>query len=286
MNSRKVLLVACILLAACNVPIAQEDTTQAWIDAPLDGSNLPLAPYEIIFHATARGNPTAVELSINEQPISLSSVDLGRPLVTVRYAWDPKEPGRYTITARAQDSSGRWSSPHTHVVTIGGAVITVTISPTITTTPITITPSFTPSVTPMPPAQAAVTFIGASTDHFYTGDKSCGPMVVSLEAQVSDPQQMPHMVLFFRARDSESGKYSEWNNVDMRSEGGGKFGLSLQGSTIADLPGQDNWLIYQFIGTGADNQPVARTQVYGDIVLSICGRFIPPPPVGITPIRP
>ncbi len=284
MTPRKLLpLLACLLLTGCHLQYAQSGTTQAWIDAPLDGSNLPLAPYEIIFHAGAAGNPAAVELTINEQPVALDSTNLGQPLVTVRYPWDPQEPGQYTITARTQDAAGKWSPPDMHVVTIGGPtitvspIITVTVSPTITPTA-SPTPTLTPTAKPLPAAQATVTFIGASTDHFYVADKTCGPMSVTLEAQASDSLQVPHMVLFFKLWDKDTEKYTEWQSADMQSAGNGKFTFTLKGSALSGMTGRENWLIYQFIGTGADNKPGPRTQVYGDITLSVCGRYVVVPP--------
>jgi hypothetical protein len=132
------LLVFLVLLTGCNLPSIS--APQAWIDAPLDGSSLPLAPYEIVFHAYAAGNPAAVELSINGQAVALTAI-LDQPLVTVRYPWDPEHPGRYVITARTQDSEGEWSDEHTHIVeVIGEPTISptplVTVSPTATFTPI------------------------------------------------------------------------------------------------------------------------------------------------------
>ena len=115
--------------------MAESGLPQAWIDAPLDGSTLPLSPYEIIFHASAPGNPAAVELTINGQPAALGSVSLGQSLVTIRYPWNPEQPGVYTITARTRDNMGNWSSPHTHVVSIGGPTITVTPVITVTVSP-------------------------------------------------------------------------------------------------------------------------------------------------------
>jgi len=69
MTRRSILLiVTCIFLAGCN--LSQGTRPQAWIDAPLDGSSLLLAPYTIVFHAFAAGNPQAVELTINSQAVT------------------------------------------------------------------------------------------------------------------------------------------------------------------------------------------------------------------------
>ena len=69
------MLVACLLLllSACNLPgtastptpVPQYGAAQAWIDAPLDGSTIPLDPYEIVMHAYDPGGVTQVELKVN-----------------------------------------------------------------------------------------------------------------------------------------------------------------------------------------------------------------------------
>lgn len=288
MNSRIVLLVACSLLAACNVPLAQTDTTQAWIDAPLDGSTLPLAPYEIIFHAGAAGNPAAVELSINGQPVTLDSTILAQPLVTIRYPWNPQEPGQYTITARTEDAAGKWSAVDTHVVTIGGPTVTVTPIITVSVSP---TITLTPTLTPTPSAAVAagplsVTFVGASTNQFYFGGASCGPTSVTLQVQVSDPAQVAGVTLFYKLRVKPNGAYTDWNSdIDLRAQGSGKFALALDSRALSGIPADDNWFIYQFIGTSAGGKPNARTQVYGDISLTRCGGG-PAPILGLTLIAP
>jgi hypothetical protein len=103
-------------------------------------------------------------------------------------------------------------------------------------------------------------------------------MSVTLEAQASDSLQVPHMVLFFKLWDKDTEKYTEWQSADMQSAGNGKFTFTLKGSALSGMTGRENWLIYQFIGTGADNKPGPRTQVYGDITLSVCGRYVVVPP--------
>lgn len=292
-SKTSLLLLACLVLAACNLQYAQAESTQAWIDAPLDGSNLPLAPYEIIFHAGAAGDPAAVELAINGQPVTLDSTVLAQPLVTVRYPWDPQAPGRYIITARTQDVAGRWSALDTHVVTIGGTtvtvapIITVTISPTIT-----LTPSPTPTLTPTPAVAGrsgplSIAFVGASTNQFYFGGAACGPTSVTLQVQVSDPAQVTGVTLFYKLRVKPDGAYTDWNSdIDLRAQGNGTFAIALDSRSVNGIRASDNWFIYQFIGTGPNHQPNSRTQVFGDISLTRCGSGGAPSWGGLTLVAP
>ena len=75
-----IIIIFCIFLCTgCNVPKAvqyidislPENTgPQAWVDAPLDNTTLPLAPYEIVFHITDQQEVTQGELSINNQVVA------------------------------------------------------------------------------------------------------------------------------------------------------------------------------------------------------------------------
>lgn len=289
-------LLVCLLLAACTLQQSGSGSPQAWIDAPLDGSVLPLAPYEIIVHGAAPASPSAMELTINGQAVDIESNSSGSGLKVARYKWTPMAPGRYEISVRTLDTAQHWSDPHTHIVTVVGdiitptpvitvtvsptvtPVITVTVSPTVTLTP-TLTPTLTATPTAVPAGELTISFLGASTDKFYFNDKSCGPVAVTLEVQVSDPQRVRDMFVFYKLRDMDTGHYTDWNDgTSMRSQGSGKFSLTLQSKSISPIEGRENYLIYQFVASGANNQPVARTPVYSDIVLSGCGRFIISPP--------
>ncbi len=64
------------MLSACNYPQARvqpqvDASPHAWIDAPLDGSTLPLAEdYEVVFHIANLGGVVEGEVSINDQVLA------------------------------------------------------------------------------------------------------------------------------------------------------------------------------------------------------------------------
>jgi hypothetical protein len=270
-----------IALTACNLQLSKPvipvllpgDVPQTWLDAPLDQMHLRLAPYEVVFHGSDDSAIAAVELRINDQPVAIPPLSsVGKKLVTAKYLWSPSVPGQYVLKARSLNSAGRWSAEAQVTVWVGDLT---TATPTLTTTP---TASAT---TPAPPVAAGFSLLSASTDHFYYGASTCGPTSVRLEVQVSDAQQIHDVLLFFKLRNKNSGNYTDWSDgTDMQAEGNGKYTISLVGNSIAASASGNDWLIYQFVGTGAENKPAGRSQVYSDISFSICGRGIfgvPPP---------
>lgn len=129
--------------------------TRSWIDAPLNGSNLPLAAVEVVSHSTNPGGISKVELSVDGAIVgTAANSDMGQTLLVARMEWKPSAPGNYTIMVRAQDSSGNWGSHAKSVVTIAG--IAQTITPTVTPkTTVTSTPTATPTGVPPSPTATA-----------------------------------------------------------------------------------------------------------------------------------
>ncbi len=253
------LLLTFIFLAGCN--LQQGAGPQAWIDAPLDGSNLPLAPYKIVFHAYAAGNPKAVGLTINGQAVTPDPLELNQPLVTVSYQWSPEQPGRYVIVARTQDQKGTWSEPHTHVVVIGET----TITPTFTATP---TPTITPTITPTAtlPASSVFSNLRLSTTIFYRADQL--PRNVSFTVKVNDPAGIQAVEIYFRLRNPNTGDTTSWDNESMVLQGAGIYAYTLDCQHPALTPTSPKTMIleYQFIVTHPDLS-MTRSPVYGDVTL-------------------
>ncbi len=150
------------LLSAC-VPTPTERPVAAvpggpaaWIDAPLNGSTLPLAPYEVVFHCNVPTGVAWVELSVDGAIlVSSAPPDTTQLLVTTRYVWTPPAPGNYTLRARARDAAGGWSEYAASVVTVEGEAMSPT-APTPTPSPTT-EPTQPPSATECVPS---ATFIG------------------------------------------------------------------------------------------------------------------------------
>ncbi|MCL4535960.1 MAG: hypothetical protein M1370_12470 [Bacteroidetes bacterium] len=97
----------------------------AWIDAPLDGSTIPLAPYEVVSHGTDPGGIAEIEMSVNGTVYQTdASPNASVVLVTMRQSWAPPGPGNYTLMVRAHTNSGDWSDYAKAVVTVAGATAT------------------------------------------------------------------------------------------------------------------------------------------------------------------
>lgn len=273
-----------IALAACNMPSSRPAVPVAlnaggphtWVDAPLDQMHLPMAPYEVVFHGTDDAAVTNVELRINDQSVPVPPPQSGNPkLLTAKYMWSPPAPGMYVLRARSLNSAGTWSAEAAVTVWVEGVITpthTSTPTGTITTTP-TLTPTLTPTpVTPAPAGPLTIEFLGASPQEFYFGAESCGPTSVNLQVRVSDPARILGVTLFYKLRAQGTGKYTDWNSdIDLRPQGNGNFAVALSSRSVNGIPSAENWLIYQFIGTGADHQPNSRTQVYSDVSLLRCG---------------
>lgn len=83
----------------------------AWIDAPLDGSTIPLAEYEVISHANDASGITAFELSVNGEVISVDAVGTdqqGLAIAHIGQAWMPLAPGSYLLAVRAANANGEY----------------------------------------------------------------------------------------------------------------------------------------------------------------------------------
>lgn len=279
MKTRKLLLFAvCLLLAACNMPQNPASGARAWIDAPLDKSTLPMAPYEVIFHAYAPGNPAAVQFSINGQNVEMGSVDLSQPLVTVHYQWKPDHPGQYILMASSQDGKGNWSSPYIHTVMIVASTSTPTqtLTSTVTSTPTwTRTPQRRPTKTPTltPTAVLGISVLSKSADQFYFGLTHCGVMAVTLEVKVSDPAVLQGVTFYMRLEDKVTKNHTAWNSgTEMHAEGNGKFTITVISNTIPQYSTYSHSVFqYQFIGTDSNFAVIYRSPVFSDISLSMCG---------------
>jgi hypothetical protein len=127
------LLLVALLLAACAAPQAGP---MVWVDRPLDGSILPLAPVTLLAHASDEDLVASFEFYVDGT--LLARVPSGPParhpgpyatspgasrsasyLGDATVGWNPTEPGVYTITVRAIDSRGNVGAEAISVVTVG-----------------------------------------------------------------------------------------------------------------------------------------------------------------------
>lgn len=95
---------------------------QAWVDAPIDGSELPLAPYEVVAHASSPNGVASFEFSVNgvvENPTLVNPDQLDQTLAYVMFMWTPPAPGTYRLSVRAADASGGYGPAAQAFVTVG-----------------------------------------------------------------------------------------------------------------------------------------------------------------------
>ena len=151
------LLLASLFLAACNLPANGDPFAvgpTAWIDAPLNGVHLPLAPVTLVGHGYDNASVSQFEWSVNGSVVNtLSPSDANGKLFNNQTSWTPNAPGNYTVSLRVNGSGG-WSGPVSAVVTIG-EVDTPTLVP----------PADTPTLVPVPATQAATLSIPQATAH-------------------------------------------------------------------------------------------------------------------------
>jgi len=303
------MLMACLLLSGCNLPgtastptpVHQYGAAQAWIDAPLDGSTIPLDPYEIVMHAYDPGGVTQVELKVNGSLLaSIPNPNPGQPFATLKYTWMPAAEGNYTLAASAQGVNGPPGYEATALVTVAGASptpvdtaipsatlaptstlgATVTQHPTITLTP-TATSTSTPTAGPV-----SITFVPEVSEYqFYYG--SCTPNQITIQVNATGGN-IYSVVLFLKLQDQASGTTTGWDGgTSMTPSGNGWFTRTISSSSIS---GADDfsaaWLLYQFVATDQAGQVIGRSQTYSDIALSSCAappiRRINPTPTPTT----
>lgn len=119
------------LVAACapqNGQPTSGPTPQVWIDAPLNGSTIPDAPYTLVFSSWVyTGFPNEFEVKINGQvetnvePMYQSGGGASK-YVYSEYVWDPPAPGTYLIEVRAEGLYG-FGEPAQAQVFVSGELV-------------------------------------------------------------------------------------------------------------------------------------------------------------------
>lgn len=284
-----------ISLTSCNLPTSPtaapiplgSGTPQTWMDAPLDQMVLPLAPYEIVFHASDDSAIQAVQLQINGQEAMIpASSSAGKNLVTVKYLWSPSAPGEYTLLARSQNLEGTWSNDAAVTIWVGDLTPTITNTPTVTPTLIT---TFTPTLvitSTHTPTSVGMTFTHAvSASQFYYG--RCTPTSIDIEVTISG-MDADSVVLFVKLNDQSSSETTGWISFDaMDPKGNGRYLITVTSSQIEGYNRYNaSWMVYQFVATKR-NEVVARSESFMDVSLSACGivPLVPlhPPVLIVTP---
>jgi hypothetical protein len=249
---------------------------QAWVDAPLDGMRIPLAPYEFVAHGSGEAGISQLEWVLNDASLGGMPAEGQDKLATFRYSWTPPGGGTYTLKVRAQDGSGAWSAYDKVTFTVG--------EPTPTDTPSTeITPTATPTatVTPTPtptPAPAGLAFASQSSSAEFHYQRDCipDPGSVTLTVTISGAPQPTGITLFFRFRNQVTGESGAWNEgLSMAPLGDGRFRASVAWDAIPEIDGLRStgnpaFFIYQFVAIGPQATILGRSPTNSDIALTAC----------------
>ena len=279
---RQIRLAACVFLllalvaAGCNMPAGVPTAVvpqlggdqHAWMDAPLDGMNLPLAPYEVVFHGADNAGVNLGQLSVNGTlETELPNPTTGSLVTTFQHVWEPAAPGTYTLTARIQNGSGAWSNESSVVVTVGE------MTPTATTHTPTAASTATATGTPASLQVGSVEIVSISTATVYYGGSSCGPNEVTIQARVIEPNGIAAVELYFRLSGNGSTDYLSESMSAARAQDAYAVTVNPErefGSDTAAGIGE-GWLQYQVIVLDKSGGTSTRTRVLSDVALASCG---------------
>jgi len=110
-------------------------SARSWIDGPLPGTVLPVAPVEIVAHSYDDAGVATVVLSVDGTPVAEIVPDgAGDRFVTIRTRWNPPGPGTYLLQVQERAADQTPGAAATAVVQIGGASETTSTSTTTSTT--------------------------------------------------------------------------------------------------------------------------------------------------------
>ena len=277
-------LIACLVLAACNLPGQQTNSNvQAWFDMPLPDSVFYSSDScQVIAHGASSGGVAAFEMSINGNAVGkFPNADSKETLATFTDDCPPLQPGKNLIEIRAQDSAGAWSDSSQTTVFLADEergvpsplptetpVSTPTPSPTLTFTP---SPTFTPTFTPTPQPQGGVTVERVSINEVYIGGSSCGPTEVTIAARAIAPNGIKVVVLFYRFQTGNSS--AEFQSVGMNSMGGDLYERKINMNTLlgGNVPFDQAVFQYQIVVQQNDGDVSIRTPLLSDITVKACG---------------
>jgi hypothetical protein len=137
-----ILGLAVITLVGCTLPSGGGAGPKVWIDRPLDGSSVPLAPLILQAHAADADGITKIEFLVFDSLIGGVPTG-GTRLEQASIEWMPPGPGVYTLNVRAMDKQGNTNAGGlaSVQVTVSGGTPTPAAALTTTPTPAALTTS-------------------------------------------------------------------------------------------------------------------------------------------------
>lgn len=116
------IFLAALLLSAC-IPSSQAQGPRTWIDQPLDGVQVPLAPLTIQAHASDADGVEVIEFYVDDglvASVPAGGARLGEALIQ----WVPPAAGVYVISASAVDGQGNIGPKASVQVSVGDVAVT------------------------------------------------------------------------------------------------------------------------------------------------------------------
>jgi hypothetical protein len=151
-------IVALALIATACKTAAGGPGSRTWIDAPRDGSTLPLGPVIVMSHTTSNGSPIEAALLVNGASVrtdNLTGED--GDLLSLSQVWEPQANGNYTLQVITDDGSGTQGQSNFVRIEIGEILDTPTAVPAEPEEPIE-PPTPTPTPVEEEPPQPLLTF--------------------------------------------------------------------------------------------------------------------------------
>ncbi len=125
MNKIHAAVLVILILSGCTMPSGGGAGPMVWIDRPLDGKTVPLAPLIFQAHASDDDGITKIEFLVSDSLIGDVSTG-GARLEEASIEWTPPAPGVYTLNVRATDTQGNSNArtPASVQITVGGGTPT------------------------------------------------------------------------------------------------------------------------------------------------------------------
>ncbi len=248
-----------------------------WIDAPLDGSAIPLAPYLLVFHGTSYTGISEFEIRVNGAAIDAVPPKSTAPggsgygaLFYSDYQWTPPAPGSFLIAVQVKDGNNQFGPSAQALVIVPEEISSEEALPPDDASPPEELP---PQQEEEVPSEPAVPMF--DTAMFYYGG-SCRPNQLRAEIKVMDPEAYS-VVLFYRLRDMDSDTKTEWEAVAMNPGSDGYYVLTVASSSIPDREMfMSAYFQVQIVGTNGAGEEILRTDVVANqITLLACGEEVP-----------
>ncbi len=209
---------------------------EAGVNSPAPGAVIPAGPSEIAYYATSVDGVATIELSVDGEVLStVSNPDTSQQVVALKYTWEPTVSGSHTIRVRAMDAKGNWSNYAAVSVTVESSQTGQQDSqPVEPVQPAEQKPTDTPSATATP-EDMTVYNVKHNQDIFYWGGGSCGSKEITIEADITHPDDAYAGMIFFRFWDKEGAGLSSWSAAyPMARDSDEHFRITISSENIAN----------------------------------------------------